>query len=875
MLFCAVGFVFVTMVSSHEHWSGSDKNVLSHEHPTKWGPWPDVAADSHKRSLLRENFSDVDLSGIWSSPVAPTHRYLFFRSGGGYGTGKDKHAAFPHMPVHEPGTAYDVKCLTSDFRGGKPGGCGWDKAVCTLTAGTDGKSPIATCAFDNGATLPGAVSADGCSINMSAPWTKFCGELSGLWSGPKENSDYYVLTHDKATNDVTVWWDTAITASLWTWGNGTFDPKSKNISFVLANYQDNPCGGTVDATMSKITSGCLVGWHKQATQMLPSEIHTVHLVFMNHLDVGYASFINNIDNEYFHGYFPKAKLLADQMRALEGTDRFIYVTHPWLMSFFLDCPCVDSNDPNCSALTLNNPYAPPLQCPSAEEIHNLTVALKNGDIVWHAAPFNVQAENMGGALFEAGIKQFQAFDKEFYGENRTITMSDRDVIYVTRSVIPLLAKYGIKGLTIGSNGANYPPQVPKLHVWRDPVSGEEVIVAYHPYGYGGYSKSTCAGPGQCGDCAEAPNGVALCTEFRTDNSGPPANTDEVLASLDAVRAEYPRASVFASTFDNFIRDVLPIKDQLPVVTKEVGDTWMYGAPSDPLKMAQNREIQRAWEECLATGDETCDYSNAAIQNMTRFLMKAPEHTWGIPGISGWGGGDSYERSKFLTLRNSTGFLHAAATWAEQRVYNELAIKALEHAQHPLANSVRARVDALSNVVQPDLSAYTKEPTLATVVTVAGVAIGFDGVHGEIVQLTDTRGGRKVGGSGVRVLCGWRGCFLWEESYSNVCRACMLWDESSVLVIFFPSDAIEVNATRIDILRLWPIVTQCPSPSHWPHNRWIGLHRRVRLVDLRTTHSTSRIGSHSHTTTSTGTLNLVDFASRAATTIRRACGSAQL
>lgn len=139
--------------------------------------------------------------------------------------------------------------------------------------------------------------------------------------------------------------------------------------------------------------------------MLPSEIHTVHLVFMNHLDVGYASFINNIDNEYFHGYFPKAKLLADQMRALEGTDRFIYVTHPWLMSFFLDCPCTDSNDPNCSALSLNNPYAPPLQCPTPEEVQNFTAALKKGDIVWHAAPFNVQAENMGGALFEAGIKQ--------------------------------------------------------------------------------------------------------------------------------------------------------------------------------------------------------------------------------------------------------------------------------------------------------------------------------------------------------------------------------------------------------------------------------------------------------------------------------------
>jgi hypothetical protein len=61
-------------------------------------------------------------------------------------------------------------------------------------------------------------------------------------------------------------------------------------------------------------------------------------------------------------------------------------------------------------------------------------------------------------------------------------MSVRDVIYVTRSVIPLLKARGIQGLTIGSNGADYPPQVPKLHRWVDNATGSDVIVAYHPYG---------------------------------------------------------------------------------------------------------------------------------------------------------------------------------------------------------------------------------------------------------------------------------------------------------------------------------------------------------------------------------------------------------
>ena len=41
-------------------------------------------------------------------------------------------------------------------------------------------------------------------------------------------------------------------------------------------------------------------------------------------------------------------------------------------------------------------------------------------------------------------------------------------------------------------------------------SGESIIALEHPFGYGGITPT---------DCVEAPNGVALCYAFRTDNSG--------------------------------------------------------------------------------------------------------------------------------------------------------------------------------------------------------------------------------------------------------------------------------------------------------------------------------------------------------------------
>ena len=63
----------------------------------------------------------------------------------------------------------------------------------------------------------------------------------------------------------------------------------------------------------------------------------------NHLDVGYngipgIGFINNILNIYFQEYYPRALYIAQEVREHGGTDRFVYTTHPWLMSLYLDCP---------------------------------------------------------------------------------------------------------------------------------------------------------------------------------------------------------------------------------------------------------------------------------------------------------------------------------------------------------------------------------------------------------------------------------------------------------------------------------------------------------------------------------------------------------
>jgi len=55
-------------------------------------------------------------------------------------------------------------------------------------------------------------------------------------------------------------------------------------------------------------------------------------------DVGYANYIVNIINEYFTQYFPRAIAVANSLHDGGYVETFIYTTHPWLVSLYLDCP---------------------------------------------------------------------------------------------------------------------------------------------------------------------------------------------------------------------------------------------------------------------------------------------------------------------------------------------------------------------------------------------------------------------------------------------------------------------------------------------------------------------------------------------------------
>ena len=76
-----------------------------------------------------------------------------------------------------------------------------------------------------------------------------------------------------------------------------------------------------------------------------------------------------------------------------------------------------------------------------------------------------------------------------------MTYSQRDVPGMTRGAIPLLAKHGVKAVTIGENDAASPLDLPPILLWKDRQSGQEVMGLFHPHGYGNAEEAAAAGAG--------------------------------------------------------------------------------------------------------------------------------------------------------------------------------------------------------------------------------------------------------------------------------------------------------------------------------------------------------------------------------------------
>jgi hypothetical protein len=383
------------------------------------------------------------------------------------------------------------------------------------------------------------------------------------------------------------------------------------------------------------------------------QVKTVYVLYKCHLDVGFTDTEQGVIRTYFEGYLPRAMDIAETLRRAAGEERYVWTVAAWLLYEYLEQA-------------------------SSEKRRRMERAIADGDIAWHAMPFTWNSEMLDGSLITSALRLSAALDHRF--GTKTIAGKLTDVPCHTRGIVIPLANAGVRFLDIGDNGGCKGPEVPfmkdegaappqprekipdaeedphaYLFNWRDPGAptdiAAEIMVLYHPFGYG----STVAIPG---------TNIAVSIRVRGDNSGP-HTLGEIKDSYRQLRAIYPGARIIPTNLSVIAGALEPVRPRLPVVTKEMGDTWIYGVGSDPGKVARFRELCRLRGEWLSKG--RISSGDAVDLALTRKLILAPEHNWGLSVGQYLKHPEVYSPKQLAAARATLPeFQKMDAGWAEKR-----------------------------------------------------------------------------------------------------------------------------------------------------------------------------------------------------------------
>ncbi|MDE0850651.1 DUF5054 domain-containing protein [Yoonia sp.] len=343
----------------------------------------------------------------------------------------------------------------------------------------------------------------------------------------------------------------------------------------------------------------------------------IHLIFKTHLDLGFTGYASSVRKQYHEHYIPMALDTGEHfLKENWANPSFRWTTGSWLIWDHLNTQ-------------------------PADKVKRLEDGIQNGIISWHALPFTTHTELMSRPLFTEALSLSRELDKRFGRKTRAAKMTD--VPGHTLGAVEVMAQHGIEFLHLGVNAASPVPDLPPLFRWQAP-NGSEIVVLYQ----NSYGEKFVA------DGMED----AIAFAHTMDNMGP-QNVGQVIDTADKLKEENPGYDLQASTLENYWNSLRKIRHSLPVVTQEIGDTWIHGTGSAPRRLSRFFACQRAYDRFSTNLSPT-------RRAFGRKLLEVAEHTWGVDIKTYLRDETAWDRPDFETARKQDPrFEITEGAWAEQ------------------------------------------------------------------------------------------------------------------------------------------------------------------------------------------------------------------
>ncbi|MFA5448990.1 MAG: DUF5054 domain-containing protein [Clostridia bacterium] len=441
----------------------------------------------------------------------------------------------------------------------------------------------------------------------------------------------------------------------------------------------------------------------------------VYIVSKTHLDLGFTDLAEKIRTRYISEFIPKAIEVAAALNT-DGKKRFAWTIGSWILK---------------EALKDGTP----------EEVAALEKAVQKGDIVSHAFPFTTHTELLDEDTLNYGLGIIKDLDARF-GKN-TVAAKMTDVPGHTKALVPILHRSGIKLLHIGVNDSSAVPKVPKTFLWK--WGGGEVVVIYQ----GTYGETYTN---------EYIDDI-LYFAHTSDNLGP-VSYDKALENYQRLEQQYPDYQIEASGLDEIAEKLWAIREKLPVLTEEIGDSWIHGAASDPYKAGALRELillKNKWikegsllknsdeyitlaDNILCLAEHTCgvdiktylgDYTHYLKQDFNKARLKDRVRINPLQIFKGY-------PHNFLTLKNRIKGIYKKGSykmveksWREQRMYINKAVALLspKHKEEALKHLSRLMPESHPQITGENIAynhKYQIKDTTASINEYGALSLSYKG-----------------------------------------------------------------------------------------------------------------------------------------------------